>query len=264
MRYNASMRENARDGNPMPSLHTFIISWKGQHDRAAAIAAAVRPASDAVSIVYSDPDPQTSPQTDCTLIRRDDALFWADKFSACLQHLPMDADLLLVIHADCDCDDWAGLAHASRNAHSEYARIAVWAPLITFTPYPLKHTVFGRFFNSPMKIVAQTDGIVFSLSKAAITRMRAVDYTKNLYGWGIDWVFMAFTYANKLFAVVDPRVRVRHPESHGYSQQNAHAMMQEFLKQLGPSEYVQYALLSSHIYYLNHSGAGEAEAAAFN
>jgi hypothetical protein len=261
MRYNASMRENARAGNPMPSLHTFIISWKGQHARAAAIARDVAAVSDVVSIVYSDPDPQTAPEADCLLIRRDDALFWADKFNACLEHLPADADLLLVIHADCDCDDWAGLVTASRRAHREYPRIAVWAPLISFTPYPLKHTLLGRFFNSPMKLVAQTDGIVFSLSKAAITRMRALDYSKNLYGWGIDWVFMAFTYANKLFAVVDPRVQVRHPESHGYSQHNANALMQDFLKQLGPSEYVQYALLSSHIYYLTESGAGEAGAA---
>ena len=103
-----------------------------------------------------------------------------------------------------------------------------------------------------------------SMMLAAIARMRSIDYSRNLYGWGIDWVFMAFTYANKLFAVVDPRVRVQHPESHGYSQETALAQMQDFLKQLGPSEYVQYALLSSHIYYLNHSGAGEAEAAAFS
>ena len=245
----------------MPSLHTFIISWNGQHARAAAIAAAVAGTCESVSIVYSDPDPQHAPEADCTLIRRDDALFWADKFSACLAHLPADADLLLVIHADCECDDWAALVSASRSAHTAFPRIAVWAPLITVTPYPLKHTLLGQFFDTPMKLVAQTDGIVFSLSKAAIARMRAVDYTKNLYGWGIDWVFMAFTYANKLFAVVDPRVPVRHPESHGYSQHNALAMMQDFLTQLGPSEFVQYALLSSHIYYLTESGAAEAAAA---
>ena len=248
----------------MPRLHTFIISWKGQHTRAAAIAAAVAGTSDTVSIVYSDPDPHTAPEADCRLIRRDDSLFWADKFSAVLEHLPADAGQLLVIHADCDCDDWAGLVAGSRAAHREHPRIAVWAPLITVTPYPLKHTLLGRFFDTPMKLVAQTDGIVFSLSKAAIARMRAVDYRGNLYGWGIDWVFMSFAYANKLFAVVDPRVRVRHPESHGYSQRNALAMMQDFLKQLGPSEYVQYALLSSHIYYLTESGAAEAAAAQFN
>jgi hypothetical protein len=257
------MRENVRAGNPM-RLHTFIISWKGRHDAAAAIAREVATASDSVSIVYSDPDPQTAPVADCRLLRRDDALFWADKFSACLEHLPADADLLLVIHADCNCDDWAGLVSASRAAHSQHARIAVWAPLIGFTPYPLKHTLIGRFFDTPMKLVAQTDGIVFSLSKAAIARMRSIDYSRNLYGWGIDWVFMAFTYANKLFAVVDPRVRVQHPESHGYSQETALAQMQDFLKQLGPSEYVQYALLSSHIYYLTESGAAEAAAAQIN
>lgn len=261
MDYTTSMREIPDAGNPTMRLHIFIISWKGQHTRAAAIAEALHGVGESLSIVYSDPDPQTAPAADCRLIRRDDALFWADKFSACLAHLDRDADLLLVIHADCDCDDWAALARTCRDAHTEYPRIAVWAPLITFTPYPLKHTLLGRFFDTPMKLVAQTDGIVFSLSKAAIARMRAIDYRKNLYGWGIDWVFMAFTYANKLFAVVDPRVPVRHPESHGYPQHNANALMQDFLKQLGPSEYVQYALLSSHIYYLNHSGAAEAAAA---
>ncbi|WP_297803179.1 hypothetical protein [Arenimonas sp. GDDSR-1] len=245
----------------MPRLHIFIISWNGQHARAAAIAGALNGVGESVSIVYSDPDPDTAPAADCRLIRRDDTLFWADKFSACLEHLAPDADILLVIHADCDCDDWAGLVAGSRAAHRQFPRIAVWAPLITVTPYPLKHTLLGSFFDTPMKLVAQTDGIVFSLSKAAIARMRSIDYRKNLYGWGIDWVFMAFAYANKQFAVVDPRVRVRHPESHGYSQHNALAMMQDFLKQLGPSEYVQYALLSSHIYYLTESGAAEAAAA---
>ena len=89
----------------MHGIHVFIISWAGQHDKAASIAGAVRGVAGKVSLVYSDPDPNLALEVDCSLIRRPDELFWGDKFRACLD--AFDADLMLVIHADCKCEDWS-------------------------------------------------------------------------------------------------------------------------------------------------------------
>lgn len=239
----------------MLDLHVFIISWKGQHTKAERVANELVGVARKVSIVYSDSDPSIKIHSECQTIKTNNNLFWADKFRTCLENLDENADNLLIIHADCECDDWPGLAKASSNAHSQYPRIGVWAPQINFTPYQLKNTLLGNFFSTPMKIVAQTDGIVFSLSRQVIRRMKTIDYSQNKYGWGIDWIFIAYTYANKLFAVVDPRVHVKHPKSQSYPKDIALNMMNEFLKQLGPSERIQYALLSNYIYSMNIQNA---------
>lgn len=88
-------------------VRVFIISWAGKHENAAAIARDLDGMRDRLAIVYSDPDPDVGPSADCSMIRRPNELFYSDKFLACLDH--GDADLTLVLHADCSCTDWQGL-----------------------------------------------------------------------------------------------------------------------------------------------------------
>jgi hypothetical protein len=44
----------------MTTLHSFIISWEGQHQGAATIAESIESQSDHTTIIYSDPDPLLS------------------------------------------------------------------------------------------------------------------------------------------------------------------------------------------------------------
>ncbi len=238
----------------MRDIQILIISWANQHQNAASIAVAVRSIVQDVAIVYSDPDPSLSIPAECPLIRRPDNLFFGDKFKACLD--AYRSDLMLVIHADCTCDDWAGLVRKCRAAMSAYARIGVWAPLIDYTGFSLARTRIGEIPACGLSLVAHTDSIVFAMPRPVIERMQAAAYEQNVYGWGIGWLAVAHAYANRKYAVVDRSISVRHPRPRGYSSGDAAKQREEFLQQMLPEEVIQYRLLQSHMSLMDLQNAG--------
>jgi hypothetical protein len=234
----------------LPSVQLVIVSWSNQHQNAVAIADAVRSAVQQVSIVYSDADPTFEIQSYAQLIRRPNHLFFGDKFQACLEAYN-GADLLLVVHADCTCSDWAAVVHACRSAMNMDRRIAVWAPHIHYTGFGLERTRLGDLKGTHLSMVAHTDSIVFAMSPMVIKRMQAANYLANVYGWGVGWLAVACAYANQSYAVVDRSVRVHYPMPRGYSSADAASQRDAFLQQMLPAERIQYLLLRSHMRLLD-------------
>lgn len=229
----------------MQSLHVFVVSWAGQHGNAVAIAASIKGVANSVSIIYSDPDPTLTLTTESSLIKRPNELFWGDKFSACLE--ACYADCMLVIHADCTSDDWADLVRKCHYTLSKNPQVGVWTPLIDGTFLTIPRMQIVSIQPTSLSIVAQTDAIVFALSRPVIARMKLADYSGNIYGWGIDDMAAAYAFSHNLLAVGDRAVSVRHPKSRGYPTQDAIAQKAEFLKQLSLVEVVQHRLLRSYI-----------------
>jgi hypothetical protein len=215
-------------------LPTYIISWRGQHDRAIAIADAVRSGGGDVQIVFSDPDIRLILDTTCPVIRRSDHLFWADKFGACLDR--GDANAMLLIQADCDCDDWPGLVRRWRRVLEAVPQCAVWAPHIDGTPYASELTSFARVTADGLWAAAQTDGLVLGLAKPVLDRLRTVRLDDNVYGWGIDQMAVAAAYAGGHAAFVDLSQRVVHRHARGYPTDAAQSQWETFLRQLSPTE----------------------------
>ena len=226
-------------------MHIFIISWASQHKNAVSIARKVQKHADFVSIIYSDPNPMLKIDVDCDLIRRPDNLFWGDKFKSALD--ACKSDLMLVIHADCQCDNWPNLVRKCVDAYQQNQEIAVWSPLITGSAYPIQITKILHNEKSPLHVVAQTDGIVFCLSRHSQERMRAADYSDNIYGWGITWLFASHAFSTHKLVVVDSSVLVKHSKGCGYDQDEAFRQRNLFLSQLTPPEIVQFRLLSKYI-----------------
>lgn len=245
------------------NIHAFIISWKGKHRKASAIARALSGAVEHLSIIYSDPADDRPDATSAALVRRDNNLFWADKFQACIGECD-DASLMLVIHADCECDDWAMLVMRCRAAFENIGNIGVWTPRTTGTPWRLQRTGMGRLPTGPYHRVAQTDGLVFALSPVLLPRMRRADYSRNLFGLGIDWMFVCAAYAKGLVAIADESMTVRHWISRGYSVAESRSQMRDFLSQLSEEEKRVHERLVAHmrpakrlsnlIYHAEHQG----------
>lgn len=229
----------------MLSTHVFIISWAGQHENAVSIAKTLRNAASQISIVYSDPNPGLTLDVDCELINRPDELFWGDKFKACLD--ACHADLMLVIHGDCECDDWGSLLQKCRLTMDASPVIGVWAPLVDWTALDIRRTRIVEIKPGTLSVVAQTDAIVFCLSTPVMQRMKLAKYAGNTYGWGIDAMAVAFCYANKLLAVVDESIAVKHPKARGYEGDVARGQAKAFLSQLSLLETVQNRLLWAHV-----------------
>jgi hypothetical protein len=238
-----STLESAQVGNSEKSIHTFVISWFGQHDNAERIIRAVAPTSNSVSVIYSDPDINLSPKFSCPAIRRPNDLFFGDKFQACVDSC--DADIMLLIHADCNCDNWSKIPEHCRRAVEEIPNIGVWAPLIDFNYWSVDRTEIGRIQNSPFSVVAHTDTIVVGLTRQIVDRMRKANFGGNVYGWGIDLMFNYYTYSIGKISVIDRGLFVKHPSSTEYSWDAATSQQVEFLKQLTPAERAQSDLLDA-------------------
>lgn len=234
----------------MLSFHIFIISWVGQHEKAIQIANDLSDQHTNISIVYSDPDPELVLNTQFNQIRRPNHLFWADKFQSCLN--ACEKDLLVVIHADCHCENWCLLVQKMLAVVQKNPRIWVYSPLIEGASYHLGITKIASIQNSLMDIVSDTDGIIFCLTRKVQDRMRRVDYTKNTLGWGISAMFCAFTFASGMLAVVDKSNRAFHPSHRGYDSTDAWRQRMEFLEQLEGFERIQAILLKNHFILLKN------------
>jgi hypothetical protein len=238
-----SAPEPDQSGNSGRSIHTFVISWFGKHENAARIAKAVASTSSSVTVVYSDPDRNLSRKFSCPSIRRPNDLFFSDKFQACIDSC--DADIILIIHADCHCDHWYKVPERCKRAFEQIPNIGVWAPLIDFNDWGVQRTEIDKIPNSPFSIVAQTDAIVFGLTRKIVDRMRKANLGGNIYGWGIDLMYNYYTYSVGKISVVDRSLFVHHPRGTEYLMEAATAELCEFVKQLTPAERTQSALLDA-------------------
>ena len=229
----------------MSDPHVFIISWTGKHANALHIAGLAARVAQHVSIVYSDADPAVALDAPCGLIRRPNELFWADKFKACLDACGDGA--MLVIHADCACDDWGALVRAHASAVARLEGIGVWAPRISGTDYELDVVRILPLAGTGLNLVALTDGIVFALSPSIVARMRQADYAGNRFGWGIDLLFCAAAHVRQQRVIIDESVSVRHPPERGYDWREAEQGMREFIARADPAEVDRIQMLKRYV-----------------
>lgn len=225
-------------------LLIFIISWKGQHQNAEHIAERLSEFNDSLFIVFSDPDVSTTLAVNCKTCRRPNELFFSDKFKACLDLSA--GNPILIVHADCACDDWSGLVRRCIDIHRVNPTIGVWAPKINKSGWPIDLVRIGRISGTPLSLAAQTDSICFCLSIQVIERLRKVDYSQTKFGWGIDWLMISYAFTKNLYVVVDESVKVRHPPARGYDSSEASIEMETFFKQFSVFEMIIYRLLSSY------------------
>ena len=218
----------------------FIISWTGQHENAAHIARELLDLTSNISIVYSDTDPELEIDVPCRLIKRPNELYWGDKFKACLD--ACGDDPMLVIHADCTFVDWKALFRRNIEVVTKFPFVGVWAPKIDWVGWKIEtHTIMP--INKDLVAVGRTDGIVFYLSPRIIKRMRHANYSKNVFGRGIEVMFVLAAYMRGMIAVIDKSIEVKHPQASGYSEKEAHVQFTEFLKQLDIREEIQRRLI---------------------
>jgi hypothetical protein len=226
-------------------IHIFIISWAGQHENAIQICKQVIKSSNKATLIYSDPNPEMDFDLDCTIIRRPNELFWGDKFKSCLEHA--EKSPILVIHADCQYSNWPALIQSCQNSTQKIPSIGVWSPLIDYVPWKMQTMLIANIADSPLRVVTRTDAIVFYLASPIVQRMKLANYDTNLYGWGIEWMFVCAAYAQGMITVIDSSIKVQHPNNTGYPKAEAQLQLTEFLKQLSMREEIQGRLLRSHI-----------------
>jgi hypothetical protein len=230
---------------PQPKVHVVIVSWQGRGDAARAIATAVAPVADGLSVVYSNAaeQPESGPGH---WVQVPNSAYFGPKFEAALAHTPPGA-VLLLIHADTTHADWPAVVARCRAAFARYAHLGVWAPEVGDTPYRTEWVSLLPQPGDPALVaVMQTDGIVFALAPAIQQRLRSMDYACNNLGWGIDWAAAAHALCSGHLVLRDTALHVGHTRGSGYDTQAAEAQMRAFLAQLPMPERNMVALLKQH------------------
>lgn len=227
----------------MKTIHAAIISWQGKYADSRHIAECIHPHVDRLTVIYSNPE--EAPESGCgNWIQVNNSVFFGGKFLSALQQ--GKEDIFLLIHADAGCQDWPGLIQRCRSVH-QLDNIGVWAPSVNHTPWLDSHVELHRDPSTQLAFVAQTDGIVFSVSRAVADRLLRLDYSQNNLGWGIDWAAICHSYTQNLQVVRDHSILLHHPQGSGYMADEARAQMGQFIAQLTLSEQLMYLLLNSYI-----------------
>lgn len=226
-------------------MKVFIISWQGNLRDALEIASELDRVQCSVSVIYSGLE-ETPKGSKIKVIHRPKELFWEDKFKACLDN--SESENLLVIHADCKCENWASVFNNCKKAFSEFTQIGVWAPKIDWAFFDLDHVKIAKIRGTPLWFSILTDGIVFALSADIVKRMKQFRYTDNTYGWGIDIIFCSAAYLMKKWVVIDESLLVMHPRSTGYDKAGAEEGMTRFLSQASVEERVHATILRQHVH----------------
>jgi len=219
------------------TIDAYIFSWTGFHARAATIAKALLERVNRVTVVYSDREDDVS-TGEGRWIRVPNQYFGGKKFERCLAEF--NGDIMLLITADAQRDNWASLINACGQAFTRNGAIGVWSANVKYSPWHLKRTSLSMIENTSLHLVTQTDSIVWAISKDTVGRLAQLDYSRNNIGWGIDTIACAYCHATGRLVTVDEKVTAFHPLAKGYDNLDAIRQYAAFLNQMSAEEKRQY------------------------
>lgn len=225
-------------------IHAYVLSWTGRHENALAIAAAIQPSADQLTIIYSDRDDSFELAANCEAIKVPNSWFFGQKFELGMRKCA--SDVMLCVDADVTCEDWPRLIERCRWAYQEGQHVGVWAPLVDYTPHSLARTRILTFPGSTLHAVCFTDSITFALPRMIREQLLGLGCERNTYGWGVDIAAAAIGLQQGLVPVLDESVTVRHPNGSGYARRDAHRLMLEFVKRLPAHQAVYLELINSY------------------
>jgi len=226
------------------TIDAYIFSWTGYHTKAATIAKALLEKVNRVTIVYSDREDEVS-TGEGRWIRVPDEHFGGKKFERCLAEF--HGDIMLLITADAQRDNWSSLVDACDEAFTRNGAIGVWSPSVKYSPWHLKRTSLSVIEGTSLHLVARTDSIVWAISKDTVGRLSQLDYSCNNIGWGIDTIACAYCHAKGRLVTVDEKVTVFHPHARGYENMDAFRQYAAFLSQMTAEEERQYNLAEDYM-----------------
>lgn len=227
-------------------IHVFIISWKGKHENAIEICNQLSKLDIKISIVYSDPQETIPFSKKYNVIQRSNDLYWGDKFKACLENCT--SDNMLIIHADCQYQNWCDLIRRYDSAIKNIDQLGVWAPKVNGTRWTTQLTSIFSLKDSTYEAVAFIDGIIFGISKAIQKRMRTANYEDNIYGWGIGWLVASHAYVVNKLLIIDNSISIFHPKGRGYDTKSAQLQEIQFRKQFTLQELIMFRTIRGYIY----------------
>lgn len=236
----------------MNKINIYIISWTGFHESATLIYDEISNNSNIknLKIIYSDSNPFYRLDDSYRSILVENEKYWGGKFEVLMNDNLENIDTM-VIQADAKSESWNDLVNRFHEVFLKYSSVGVWTPKINFTTWHKERVFVSPTSDPKISVVAQTDGIVFGFRGFLLERLRAMDFSENNIGWGIDWVLIISSIKANLVSVMDEHCYVHHKKGSGYDHSLALQQMNKFLSQLSINEKFIFNLLKSRIAYLD-------------
>jgi hypothetical protein len=155
-------------------------------------------------------------------------------------------DILLIIVGDISYSDWRQAVATCAQRYDEHDRVGVWGATDPTSLWERPGVHIAALCDG-LDVVAQTDCSVWAISRPIYERLKNADYSRNKYGWGIDWLAISHGYSLGLLAVRDKHVVVNHPTGTGYDEKEARKQMMEFIEQMSSVESVYYTILTKYV-----------------
>lgn len=202
----------------MTSLHTFVISWPGFHDKAAMIEKGV---GRDVSVLNSDAGAH---EPHWVLQPRE--AFYSARWNKALELCR--SDVMGIVCADVTSTAWSRVMARAQDTFTQLPKLGVYAPFVD-THFWLADRadltcVAGDIYESPA-----TNGMCWFVKSDVARAVGSVDLSVNALGWGIDFVAGAIARQMGYVIGVDAGVIVRHPAGTSYDCGSAQSQMLAYL-----------------------------------
>ena len=225
------------------SIQVVVLCWDKVIDNVLSLAHQIRDLPYKKTVVYATE--RACPQVDgWKWVQVPNDFYYSQQFSAAVD--VATEDILLIIVGDISYDDWEGAIATCVQRYDDFGELGVWGATDPTSLWE-RPGVHIAALDDGLDVVAQTDCSVWAISRPIYSRLKNVDFSRNKYGWGIDWLAISHGYSLGLLAVRDRRVVVKHPAGTGYNEKEARQQMLDFIEQMTPLESVYYTMLTKYV-----------------
>ena len=158
--------------------------------------------------------------------------------------------IMLEVHADVVCRDWAALVVACRSAFDAIPNLGVWSPELSGTPWTTWRVRTHPLERGSIQDVVCTDALVWALHEDLVSASSEWSIAGNNLGWGLDWATCAEALASGKRVVRDLSIQARHRRGSGYVKTDAGEQEAVFFSQF-TSERQALIQLMHVVPYLN-------------
>jgi hypothetical protein len=226
------------EGGSKTRLHVIVFCWPRVIENVVQICQSIKHLGHRVTVIDASGSAPLAIDN-CRWVSVNADLYYGTKFYYATRLF--DGNIMLQIQGDAHSDNWEAAIATCLERFAEFPHLGAWSPEFDSTGWPTENVLVGPGPGSDLTIVSQTDCIVWALHHDVVKFLSRLDYSKNNFGWGIDWAAMVAVYGNSMMAVRDKRIKIYHAPGKGYHADDAYHQMIAFLSQLSSA---QKALLS--------------------
>jgi hypothetical protein len=216
-------------------LHVFIISWRGQNEKAALIEDAVRPFAEHTTVIFSDHDDASSERLHWHFVP-DEYYYGMKRKTALDLHLQTPSAVLLEIQADNIAEDWTLIPLRAREVFTNHPDTGAWMPNVLELGWTRRKAQLGTETSDGLVPAMLLDPSCWAVHPIVVGLTREADYQNNKFGWGIGWLVALRALTNGMPIYWDANLQITQPKGAGYSHTDAREQARQYLSILKKRE----------------------------